>query len=523
MKIYNCLEIFHKDENNAKVLSYLYLLSIALFVINAIAYYYIYSCSSYETIEFLQALKKDIIHTPIYNLSINDYRYYNDYKYENYIISFLRWKGTELGCKCNRNDKNIITKGGCTDPEISLNCQHYSMYERGFFYYRGKILYAKRKSLFDFYKDLNISKNRKCPKGKKQCGILDSLGNILCLDIYDACPLNDIKIDEHKSIKGYQSLPLNEGKYIHFTNEMINNSIISDISAFQYEPCFYSKENKWDTFFPLEKGKSSGCIERKETKDKDERFKKLDSYNLSKFYDENLYLNYWNMNNLVENKDLYYNSNITLYYRNYIGFNYSNLKGDILRVFGNISNLIKIKEEERLFFADISYYFYSIILKLNGYTAVFMTFLFIVFYAFQKKFQLSTTKDIFIYIFIPDLIIFFAILFKFFSMKKPNITVNEIMDKIYDASDEYTKFGFDKLIKGKITYDLTYFRTKPYFFTIIIISLMIALISFLIYVLGKLIDWMINEKCHCEKEIQTSLITNEQIREINELYEINNN
>ena len=152
-----------------------------------------------------------------------------------------------------------------------------------------------------------------------------------------------------------------------------------------------------------------------------------------------------------------------------------------------------------------------------------MTFLFIVFYAFQKKFQLSTTKDIFIYIFIPDLIIFFAILFKFFSMKKPNITVNEIMDKIYDASDEYTKFGFDKLIKGKITYDLTYFRTKPYFFTIIIISLMIALISFLIYVLGKLIDWMINEKCHCEKEIQTSLITNEQIREINELYEINNN
>ena len=52
MKIYNYLEIFHKDENNAKVLSYLYLLSIALFVINAIAYYYIYSCSSYETTNF---------------------------------------------------------------------------------------------------------------------------------------------------------------------------------------------------------------------------------------------------------------------------------------------------------------------------------------------------------------------------------------------------------------------------------------------------------------------------------------
>ena len=112
---------------------------------------------------------------------------------------------------------------------------------------------------------------------------------------------------------------------------------------------------------------------------------------------------------------------------------------------------------------------------------------------------------------------------EFFEMKKSDITVDDISDKIKDACDEYTKYGFDKLINGKIKFDLTYLRSKPLLVLIILLLIIISFVSILEFIFINFVNWLNKVNCSCDKKIQTSLIKDEEIREINELTEINNN
>ena len=93
--------------------------------------------------------------------------------------------------------------------------------------YRNKYFYIKRENLLTFQKNLIVPDYKPCPKGKKKCGILDSLGNILCLNESEKCPINNIIINNNEKMDGYNSFELNEGKYFHFTNRFTDNHIIS--------------------------------------------------------------------------------------------------------------------------------------------------------------------------------------------------------------------------------------------------------------------------------------------------------
>ena len=228
-----------------------------------------------------------------------------------------------------------------------LNCDTFHIIKRDFNKYRNKIFYVKRdrRRYYDSDKNMIVPKNKKCPKGKKQCGILDSLGNILCLNDNELCPLNDIIINNLKTMKDYKSQELNEGKYIHFTNKSIKNPIISDLAIFQKDPCFYSQEYVWETFMPNERGKGSGCKKSKDRKD--ERYKYLDTYNLSLLYDEN-FIYIWHLDEMTpEKKKSFYDSKIYLFYRNYIGLDYKLLnESKIKNVYYEFYNLREAKEED---------------------------------------------------------------------------------------------------------------------------------------------------------------------------------
>ena len=63
-------------------------------------------------------------------------------------------------------------------------------------------------------------------KGKK-CGV-DSIGNELYFE-NTTCPINDIIINKEKELKNkryiYSTIPLENGKYLHYTNENTNGTI----------------------------------------------------------------------------------------------------------------------------------------------------------------------------------------------------------------------------------------------------------------------------------------------------------
>lgn len=79
---------------------------------------------------------------------------------------------------------------------------------------------------------MNSSDNGKCPEGKKKCGFLYK-GSMLCFNIEDECPINDIIFNENKEYVDnnitYKTIKINENEYIHYTNEKTNNQIIFDL------------------------------------------------------------------------------------------------------------------------------------------------------------------------------------------------------------------------------------------------------------------------------------------------------
>lgn len=74
-----------------------------------------------------------------------------------------------------------------------------------------------------------VSKGEKCPEGYKQCGILDSLNNIMCIEEDKQCPVNLIVVNTEKNAPSrytFKTEQLNTS-YIHYTNEAIDNYIVS--------------------------------------------------------------------------------------------------------------------------------------------------------------------------------------------------------------------------------------------------------------------------------------------------------
>ena len=77
----------------------------------------------------------------------------------------------------------------------------------------------------------SVKKGEPCPDNTKQCGILDTLGNIMCIDVNTDCPINLILVTEDNNIPSeykytFTTVKLNN-TYLHYTNEAIDKYILA--------------------------------------------------------------------------------------------------------------------------------------------------------------------------------------------------------------------------------------------------------------------------------------------------------
>ena len=87
------------------------------------------------------------------------------------------------------------------------------------------------------YETLLKHSGTKCEENYKKCGILDTMGNIMCIPETDECPINEI-IESEKTDGLYSSLGYNEGHFVgmdeaqalYYTNEKIDNAIIAKLN-----------------------------------------------------------------------------------------------------------------------------------------------------------------------------------------------------------------------------------------------------------------------------------------------------
>ena len=114
-------------------------------------------------------------------------------------------------------------------------------------HFNGTLVYYKEN-----YESLLKTSYKNCEeKNYKKCGILGTLGNIMCIPETDECPINDLVIDESSKMdeyinKSYKVGYLNDiaqNYYIYYRNNQTDNQIIAKIKASNETPKYIDEDN----------------------------------------------------------------------------------------------------------------------------------------------------------------------------------------------------------------------------------------------------------------------------------------
>ena len=157
-------------------------------------------------------------------------------------IPLATYEGNYHGCQCIDENQLFTYKVNqiCTEEEKKKNCTdiseefpkllNYSM--TLFAYYK-----LSSKTYYD-YLETAVSKNEDCPENYHQCGILDTVGNKMCLRNEEECPINYIDWENFKTEK---------------TN--VTEPIMLSFNGTVGELCLHSSyKDKIEKIYPLSKG-----------------------------------------------------------------------------------------------------------------------------------------------------------------------------------------------------------------------------------------------------------------------------
>lgn len=132
-----------------------------------------YTCTSYKSFYEYDAA---------YSCRFNGYCSYS------YCSGYSYYDYDSCHCSKDRNAKKQKDYESCTADNLIFNFEYY---------YYDKENAVSDNTKYSYLKSA-VTKNESCSEGKKFCGYLDDLGNKLCYDNYDKCPMNII-ISDNKS------------------------------------------------------------------------------------------------------------------------------------------------------------------------------------------------------------------------------------------------------------------------------------------------------------------------------------
>jgi hypothetical protein len=255
-----------------------------------------------------------------------------------------KWFGTVEGCNCvgsysyripisNRNRLNRMTcsfnmtLGGCrrvdSTPAMSLNV------------WKGRnICVRKGQKTYDEYSKNSADKNKGCLSGYKQCGLLDSLGNLLCEESRNECPINKIVVQnaniQEPSDYKYTKIELDSNMVLYSTNQAIDREIISEIKLSEDSPCVDPGElNSNSEKYILDRQFDNYVCKKKINNNLiDTRFKLIDSTQKYDLYTQNGIKGIINLLPYYPLSSL--DSKISIFSRSYIGWKSSCYRDSVL-------------------------------------------------------------------------------------------------------------------------------------------------------------------------------------------------
>ena len=168
------------------------------------------------------------------------------------------------------------------------------------------------------YNNQIIKQNEKCPNGYKNCGIIDTLGQILCMPIDDECPLYDVGIAEDNNTNNLY-YTYNENAKIYYNNinyNEPNKKIIGKLILNEGQPCYNINEKLWRKFISEEKADNHlKCENNIIGKTSDDRYEKKGGITYYDLYEPILDSKYFRLFPENELKAKY----VSLYKREFLG------------------------------------------------------------------------------------------------------------------------------------------------------------------------------------------------------------
>ena len=216
--------------------------------------------------------------SPLYNFRISES--YTSCIANEHII-FHVWKGIEERVYDSHSRKYRTIEKGKT--EIDKIHGKYFCYEYHNSYkellYNGQI----------------IKKNEQCKFGYKNCGIIDTLEQELCIPQNENCPLIDVGIglenDIHKNDPNYIFDDVSNIYYNKEDYNIENKKIIGKIILNDGQPCYNSNQQLWRKFIDEEiDDEILKCSITIFGKSQDDRFINKGNINYMKLYEDNLNL-----------------------------------------------------------------------------------------------------------------------------------------------------------------------------------------------------------------------------------------
>lgn len=249
------------------------LCSLFLFIVYfivSIVFSFLYTKYNFENHEIISEIKKDLNTSLITSFESKDYC-----SYDEEVLVLGQWGGSSEGCLCDGK----IYKRKCSDKDIKNLCStiqakppiNYSKFNS------TKICIKRTEMKYiDLLKTWRIQNKLPCYYGHF-CGIINSLGQYLCMDKKEKCPVN---ISNLNALSTEENFPFDYySNYLKDENESI---LLGALELSQYIPCAYPGQKNWTYYYELEPT-SMSCSKKIKNKLNDNRYQYLSGYITTKY------------------------------------------------------------------------------------------------------------------------------------------------------------------------------------------------------------------------------------------------
>ena len=137
---------------------------------------------------------------------------------------------------------------------------------------------------------LSVPRDGKCPINTKQCGLLDTMSNKMCVGKDKECPINmmvhSAKAPEYNYT--FSNISLDDGSFIFFTKDAVDSPIVFEFKISDNDPCISPHEYSSNyTPYPLDYYEYYGCRTELNGTKFNRNYKYVDTMNKYKLYDKN--------------------------------------------------------------------------------------------------------------------------------------------------------------------------------------------------------------------------------------------